>query len=183
MLHNKQVRRTALATVAALLLLTVSLLTLPGCDKVQTQQAVGATAQGTLLTGLTIYGQKHPAEARKAAQAVADVTGKTILPYLNGDGTNVASTLLETALSTGLADLDPTIKASIISAAGILDAFLPKPEAGKVLNPDQVAVLKSFFQGLNSGAVAYLSGTRQVTEPSAKLKKALEKPHFWLQKL
>lgn len=182
-MFRTQFGRTALATVAALLLLTVSLLTLPGCDRAQTEQAVQATAQGTLVTGLTVYGQKHPAEARKAAQAVADVTSKTILPYLDGNGTNVASTLLETALSTGLANLDPTIKASIVSAAGILDAFLPKPEPGKVLNADQIATLRSFFQGLNSGATSYLAGSRQVSEPPAKLKKALNKPHFWLQKL
>lgn len=128
----------------------------PGPTVIAAGIQTGASAAG--YAGLVAYGKKHPGDAHKVAQAVSDITGGTVLPYIEGAGTAVASSALNDIMRQQFAILDPEARALVAMAAGALDAFLPAPAPGTYLTAEQVGYLKAFFSGLKAGADAYLAG-------------------------
>lgn len=130
-------------------------------------------ASAASIVGLTAYGKKHQEDAAMVAKIVKTIVENDVLPYLNDNAMQISSDALNILLSQKFNSLSPEIKAFISVAAGVLDAYLPVPKVGTLLNVDQVCYLKAFFTGLDEGTAAFIDGSRETT-------KDIGKPGAWL---
>lgn len=169
-----------------ILVLAVSLGVLSGCSK-PSNTGGGTTTNGpspvavanlinsgTSLTthlGLEQWAKKNPESAKITAGEIQNIVGDLIIPYIDNNQ-GLSSAAINTILKDKLINapkLPADIRNAIAVAAAVLDSYVQVPSASSYLSADELAYVKSFLNGLNTGAGDYLNGV------SVSSTKSLEK--------
>jgi hypothetical protein len=115
-------------------------------------------AQAGSEFGLKKWAEKDPAAAKEAAAALAKNLKEEILPYLNGEDLHTSAEVNEFINSSLFKKVPSEVKAAIVTAAAVLDLYLPIPGSDK-LTEDQRDYLKAFLGGIQKAAAKFESGT------------------------
>lgn len=175
----------------------VMLMTIPGCgengkkieelikkNKDKILVALKRAAQAGTEFGLKKWAKKDPAAAKEAATALARNLKEEILPYLDGEELHTSAEVSEFIDSSLFKDVPEEVKAAIVSAAVVLDLYLPIP-GNENLTEDQRDYLKAFLGGIQAGAAKFagdgtfsaaekrywLTGTTRAAPPAEPEKK------------
>lgn len=175
-------RTTFISSLMAFAVLA-SVLTFTGCDKpTPTQIAKGLEIggeQGSYF-GLREWAKKSPEKANETAERLQKSLNEVILPYLNGANLPSSDLVQEFVDSSLLDGLPEEVKTAIMAASLALDLYLPVPDAGTNLTPDQLMYMKAFLGGLEKGCGKFLSGKAPRDLPKGvKVSKDVKK-NVWL---
>jgi hypothetical protein len=105
--------------------------------------------------GLKRWAKSDEAAAKEAAAALSRNLKDVILPYFEGEDLKTSAEVDEFINSSLFNNLPDEVKLAIVTAAEVLDFYLPVPGSDK-LTVDQRDFLKAFLTGLQEGVGKYL---------------------------
>jgi hypothetical protein len=181
------------------------LIMMPGCsegDKEKIEElikknkdkilvALKRAAQAGTEFGLKKWAKKDPAAAKEAATALARNLKEEILPYLDGEELHTSAEISEFIDSSLFKDVPEEVKAAIVSAAVVLDLYLPIP-GSENLTEDQRDYLKAFLGGIQAGAAKFandnfsvdkrywITGADRSAPPAEPEKEDASAPRNWI---
>ena len=125
-------------------------------------------ADAATVYGLSELAKKDPTVAASVAVGTSSSIADNILPYLKSQGQLKTAKEVEDYLSTAMCDKLPAqVKLAIISAFGVLDLYLPVPDAKTYLTADQINLLCAFMGGVAAGCQqSEGAGMRSCTKPA-----------------
>jgi len=100
--------------------------------------------------GLKQWAKKDEAAAKEAAAALNRNLKEEVLPYFEGEGLKTSAEVNEFINSSLFKDVPDEVKLAIVTAAEVLDYYLPIP-GSENLNEDHKDYLKSFLTGVQEG--------------------------------
>jgi len=107
----------------------------------------------------TVYGLraiKDPVVAKSVATATSASIADNILPWLKDQAKFKSVKEVEDYLSTAMCNKIPEqVKLAILAAFGVLDLYLPVPDAKIILTANQISLICSFMQGVSDGCQNY----------------------------
>ena len=156
-----------------------SLMCLPGCNNTKIEEIIKnnkdsivkgiaiVAEQGTAF-GLKKWAKDNPGAAKEAAAALAKNIKDELVPYFSGDGKLAASSEVSEIINSSLfKNVPDEVRIAIVSAAAILDVYLPAPDSSTYLNADHVDYIKAFLGGV-AKAADKLAGTETWSIPDNK---------------
>lgn len=133
-------------------------------------------------TTATVYGlrelnKKDPTVAKSVAVGTSSSIADNLLPYLKGQAQFKTVKEVENYLSTAMCDKMPAeVKLAILAAFGVVDLYLPVPDAKTYLTANQIDLLCAFMEGVAAGCQSYDGvGSRSCAKPNNPSKKWFKK--------
>jgi hypothetical protein len=105
--------------------------------------------------GLKRWAKSDEVAAKEAAAALSRNLKDSILPYFDGEDLKTSAEVDEFINSSLFKNIPDEVKLAIVTAAEVLDFYLPVPGSDK-LNVDQRDYIKAFLVGLQEGVNKYL---------------------------